>query len=100
MQPDDLTLRVLIEIRDGISQTNLRLDQTNLRLDQTRAELREEIAETNRRLVGSEVRVATAIDGLAGTLGDVHRLLQDRRDIDTRVTRCETEIDELKRRVG
>src|SRR5688572_22603960 len=100
MQTDDHTLRVLIEIRDGIGQTNLRLDQTRVELGARIDETNQRIDGTNRRLVDTEVRLATAIDGLAGTLGDVHRLLQDRRDLDHRVTRCEQDIDELKRRAG
>lgn len=33
MPSDDLTVRILIEIRDRIDQTNTRLDLTNVRLD-------------------------------------------------------------------
>ena len=92
MAPEDLTVRVLMEIRDGVAETNARLDQTNARLDQTREEL-------GRRIVESEMRTATAITELAGAIGGVQKLLREQLDLRGRVERCEAEIRELKARV-
>jgi uncharacterized coiled-coil DUF342 family protein len=46
MEPASLTIEILEQIRDGIGETNARLEQTNARLDQTNARL----DETNTRL--------------------------------------------------
>jgi hypothetical protein len=103
---DDVTIKVLIEIRDEIRQTNTRLDQTRIelsaRIDQTNDRLdqtNDRLDQLGHRVIESELRTATAIDGLAATLHDVRQLLR-RRDLDERVTRVESEIAELKRRIG
>ena len=100
MENDDLTIRVLTEIRDEIKQTNQRVDELSGRVGHLETHLGARIDETNRRLVESEVRLSTAIVGMAGTLDDVKQLLVQRNTIDDRVTRCEREIDDLKRRVS
>lgn len=107
MKPDDITVQILIEIRDEIrsnsqriDQTNLRLDQTNLRIDMARDELGARIDGLGQRVVESELRTATAIDELGSTMRDVHGLLKDRLDLRDRVDRCERDIEDLKRRVG
>ncbi|MBA3540262.1 MAG: hypothetical protein H0T79_11600 [Deltaproteobacteria bacterium] len=99
MTSDDLTLRVLIEIRDEIRSTNARVDQTNARLDLTNQRLENVRDELGRRIVESEIRTATAIGDLASAVRDVHGLLSDRLDLRDRVERCERDIDELKRTV-
>ena len=76
MSSDDLTLRILTERIDG-------------RIDRLEA-----------RLVESEIRTATAINGLAGTLHDVRDMLVDRLDLRDRVSRCERDIGEIKTRLG
>ena len=84
MEPNDLTVQILREIRDEVRNTNAGVDQTNerlehlrldvdQRLDQVREELgdlREELGdlrgELSARIVESEMRTATAITELAG----------------------------------
>lgn len=100
METDDTTVRVLVEIRnelrtglqdvrgelreglhevrDEIRQTNQRLDKVDSRLDQQ-----------GQRIVESEIRTATAITELHGTLRDVHDWLKSQRDLRDRVERCE-----------
>jgi len=106
MPPEDLTVRILSEIRDAVVQTNERLDQTNARLDQTNARLDQTNArldqareELGRRIVESELRTATAITELAGTMQGVQELLREQLDLRGRVERCEADIRDLKRRV-
>jgi chromosome segregation ATPase len=105
---DDLTVRILSDIRDAVRETNTRLDETNTRLDGTRADLSARIGETNsrleglreelsRRIVESEVRTATALTDLAGTVRDVATLLRDQHDLRPRVERCEQQIAALQR---
>ena len=111
MEPDDVTVAILREIRDEIRTTNERLEQTrdevrttNERLEQTRDAVKEELAQTRedlgRRITQSEVRTATAIVELAGAVQSVKDLLADRLEPRDRVVKCEQDIAELKRRVG
>ena len=89
MDPTDPTLAVLREIRDEGKRTNERLDQTNERLDQL-----------TRRVVDSEVRTATALTALAGSVNDLNSMLREDRDLRNRVERCEHDIAELKSRLA
>jgi predicted nucleic acid-binding Zn-ribbon protein len=105
MEPENLTLRVLREIRDAVVETNARLDQTNARLDQTNARLDQTNArldqtreELSQRIVESELRTATAITELASAVGGVRDLLREQLDLRPRVERCEADIRELKSR--
>lgn len=93
MEPADHTLRVLTEIRDEVRSTNQRVDQTNQRLEQLGESL-------SRRIVESEMRTATAITELAQSVEGLTGFLREALDLAPRVARCESEIDELKRRVG
>jgi chromosome segregation ATPase len=100
----DLAVEILKQIRDELRQTrtelSARIDQTNARLDQTREELSGRIDEVARRVVESEMRTATAITALAGTLNDVKQLLREGFDLRGRVEKCEQDIADLRRRVG
>jgi len=107
MEPTDLTLQVLISIRDQIQGTNERLDRTNERVDTLRNELswrldatNDRIDVTNQRLVESEIRVSTAITELSGNVRDMTLALRTSHDLRPRLDRCEQDIADLKRRVG
>ena len=107
MESDDLTIRVLIEIRDEIRSTNQRVDRTNDRVDHLSGGLEDlgrqlsgRIDNLGSRMVEAELRTSTAITELHGTIHDVHSLLVDRLDLRHRVERCERDIDDLKRRVS
>jgi hypothetical protein len=71
---------------DGVERTQARIDseqaQGEARLEGASARLDRRIDDVcdslGRRTTESEVRLATAINHFAGTLHDVHRLLQDR----------------------
>lgn len=93
---NDLSTSILREIRDGIHETNARLDQTNTRLDQTNARMEEGFDTLSRRLVESEVRTSTALVDLAGSVREVTALLRSQHDLRPRVEKCEAEIDQLK----
>ncbi len=107
MEPTDLTVHILREIRDEIRNTNSRLDQTNSRLDQANSRLDQTISrleevrsELAPRLVETEIRLATAITGFQGTMGQIRELLETRLNLNDRVARCETDIAVLQQRVG
>jgi predicted nucleic acid-binding Zn-ribbon protein len=99
MDPSDLTIEILKDIRGEVRQTNARLDQTNARLDQTNArlELTNErvesgFADVSRRIVESEIRTSTAIADLAGTVREMTSVLRMQHDLRPRVERCERDI--------
>jgi molybdopterin converting factor small subunit len=107
MTSDDLTVRILTEIRDGIRTTNDRVDQLGERVDHLRADLSQRIDETNERVGRLENRVteasvqtSTELHAVNATMRDVLVLLRDRLELRDRVDRCERDIEDLKKRVG
>lgn len=104
MEPVDLTVKILVEIRDEIRKTNERIDETNMRLDaridHTNTRLDEVKESLSRAIVESEIRTATSIMGLAGTLDVIKDLLTDRLDVRERVDRCEQDITVIKGRLA
>jgi chromosome segregation ATPase len=107
MEPTDITIEILKDIRSAIGQTNERLDSTIERLDSTNERLdgtNERIDslrdELSRRIVESEIRTSTAITALAGTVSDMTDVLRASHDLRPRVERCEQDIVEIKRRLA
>lgn len=99
MEPTDVTTRILIEIREELRDTKQGLNAVNVRVDHLSDRVDFMNEDLGRRIVESELRTATAIHELGGTLREVHTLLKDRA-LHDRVTRCEREIDDLKHRLG
>jgi hypothetical protein len=106
MESNNLTLEVLRQIRDEVRETNVRVDgtnsrvdETNVRLDETNVRLDALKEELSARIVESEVRTATAIAALAGSVGDLVSVLRSERDLRPRVEKCEADIAVLKGRL-
>ncbi|MDP2274635.1 MAG: hypothetical protein Q8N23_05915 [Archangium sp.] len=59
MEPENLTLEVLKEIRDDGKRNGARIDETNARLNETNARLESLRDDLGRRIVESELRTAT-----------------------------------------
>jgi len=101
---DDLTLRILAEIRrDGrTTRDELRneLRATNLRIDHLERRVEDKTQTLGRQITESEARTATAINELTGTLHAVHGMLRNRLGLQDRVSRCERDIGEIKQRMG
>ena len=91
MNPSDLMLRILEQIRDELRSTRVelsaRIDETNARLDATRVELSSRIDQTNTRLgavEGTLVELATQQratvtylrEHVAGDMADLRRRVQ------------------------
>ena len=104
-----MTLAVLKDIRSEVRQTNAGVGalRTEMReelggvrgeLGALREETREEPSRLSRRVVESELRTATAITDLAGTVRDMTGVLRAQGDLRPRLERCEQDIAELKRR--
>lgn len=99
MEPANLTLEVLKQIRDDGRRNGERIDETNARLNETNARLDAMRDELSRRIVESELRTATAITELAGTVRDLIGTIREDRDLRGRVERCEKDIAQLKTRL-
>src|SRR5262245_28212578 len=99
----DLTVEILKGIRSDIQQTNARLEtlrgDMEVGLRDVRSELAERFAELGHRLVDSEMRTATAIAELAGSVRDMTTYLRAQGDLRPRVERCELDILDIKRRL-
>ena len=107
MSSDDLTLRILVDIRDEVRTTREevravehklgeRIDRLGARIDG----LDNKFDGLEHRLTESEIRTATELKAVAGTLQDIKDLFRDRLELRDRVTRCEHDIGELKHRIG
>ena len=106
MEAENLTIEVLKEIREEgkktnerLNETNEKLNETNDKLDQTNVRIDQMRDELSRRIVESEMRTATAITALAGTVGDLVTFLKQDRDLRPRVDQCEKDILALKSRL-
>ena len=117
MGSDDLTVRILIEIRDEIRATNARvdalgtslgtrIDTTNERIDRlgerisgVETSLGARIDQLGDRITGVELRFSSQMTALIGSTRDLYEMLQDRLELRDRVERCERAIDDLNRRV-
>jgi len=111
LEPTDVTIEILKDIRDEVRQTrtdlssridatNGRIDSTNARLEVLREDLSERIDGLSRRVVESEIRTATALTDLTGAVNQMTGVLRASHDLRPRVERCEQDIAELKKRVG
>jgi hypothetical protein len=82
-----------------VEQTNASLGQTNARLDQTNERIDALGESLGRRIVESEMRTATAIGDLAGSVQKMTGVSKEALELRPRVERCEQDIAELQRRV-
>ena len=88
MEPSDLTIRVLTDIRDEIRGVKTSVDDLNQRVDGL-----------GQRVDHLELRLATELTEVANTNRAILTLLRDRFDLRDRVERCEHDIADLKQRV-
>jgi hypothetical protein len=104
MESTDLTVQILIDIRDEIKGTNAEVKQLKEETKQLKEETKKGFAEmgrridqTNRQLLTTETRLATEISALRAGYDDG---AAERRELRDRVTRCERDIEELRQRLG
>jgi hypothetical protein len=90
------SLVVLREIRDELKRTNARLDHMDGRL----GEVTEQVVDMRRYIPEVEVRLATAITAMAGTLGDVRDRLARAEDQGKRLDAFEQRLEALERKTG
>ncbi len=100
MEPTDLTIQILQEIRGEIRQLrddmNERIGETNSRLDSTN----EHLESLGRRQTETEVRLATEIIAVAQAVKDVKDLLHENIDVRPRVEDHERRLSLIEERLG
>ena len=106
MEPENLTLEVLKQIRDDgkrngerIDETNARLNEMNGRINETNVRLESLRDDLGRRIVESELRTATAITELSGSVRELIGVIKEDRDLRGRMERAEKDIAVLKQRL-
>ena len=106
MEPENLTLEVLKQIRDDgkrngerIDETNARLNEMNARINETNVRLESLRDDLGRRIVESELRTATAITELSGSVRELIGVIKEDRDLRGRMERAEKDIAVLKQRL-
>jgi hypothetical protein len=100
MEPTDVTVQILREIRDGVMETNARLDQINARWDQTIHDVNGRfdgvvyrMDRVERRLTETGIRLATEIIAVASAVRGVRDELREDR-------RLRAQVDDHERRIG
>jgi DNA anti-recombination protein RmuC len=103
-KPTDLSLAVLKQIRDAVTQTNVRLDETreelSQRLDQTREELSQRLDHLSRRQTETEIRLATELTAVVGAVHSLREAVVADRDLRKTVESHEQRLSALERRTG
>jgi hypothetical protein len=107
MEPTDLTIEILKDIRGELRELRGESRKTNERLDDLRTEMGEQLGEVNgrlerveRRQTETETRLATELIAVAGAVRDVRDLLRDDRVIRERVDDHERRLVAVERRAG
>ena len=89
MEPTDLTIEILKDIRDEARLTRGEVHQTNERLERL-----------ERRHTESEIRLATEVVGVAGAVRELRDLLRDDLALRARVDDHERRLLAVERRPG
>jgi chromosome segregation ATPase len=112
---DEVTVQILVEIRDEIRSTNQQVNELRSEvrtglgavrselqagLGAVRSELQTGLAAVRSELLDSEVRMASRVNEQTAATRDLYDMLRGQFDLRDRVERCERDIDELKTRVG
>jgi hypothetical protein len=92
MEPTDLTIEILKDIRTEIRATNTRIDATNDRLDATiaRVDLLHE----------GQLRLATEVVGVSAAVRELSGLLREDRGLKSRVDDHEKRLTAIEHRGG
>jgi len=92
-KPTDLGLAVLKQIRDAVTQTNVRLDQT-------REELSQRLDQLSRRQTETEIRLATELTAVVGAVHSLRDVIVSDRDLRKTVENHEQRLSAIERRTG
>jgi hypothetical protein len=93
MEPTDITVQILREIRDGVNETNARLDLTREEMSARFGEVDARFGQFERRLTETEIRLATELVAVASAVREVRDELREDR-------RLRARVDDHERRIG
>jgi hypothetical protein len=93
MEPTDITIEILKSIRDEVRGTNQRLETLQ-------ADLIERLDRVERRQTESDVRVATELVALGGTMCEMRDAFLGDRALRAQVADHERRIQSMERRSG
>ncbi len=93
---EDLTTKILIEIRDGIGRTNDRLDTTVDRLDSTINRLEK----LERRQTEMEVRLSTELIAVVQAVNTLKDVIIEDRKLRSQVDDHESRLRAVERKLG
>jgi len=106
MQRTDLTIEILKGIRDGVRDTNTRLDalrdevhDTNARLDVLRGDTNARLDRLERRQTEAEIRLSTELVAVVGAVHEVRDLLAEDRSLRSQVSDHERRLIAVEDRV-
>jgi hypothetical protein len=107
MEPTDLTIEILKDIRDENRRTNEQLDELRTEMRTGLAEVRTGLGEVRTglgelrdRQTVTEVRLSTELVGVAGAVREVRDLLREDRALRGRVDDHERRIAAIEERTG
>jgi hypothetical protein len=104
---NELTTKVLIEIRDDARATQAAVKETNVRLDKMREEISAELGATNSRLdrlearqVATETRLATELVAVVAAIHEVRDVIREDRADRKRLDRLERRVGALEKKIA
>jgi hypothetical protein len=100
MEPTDLTIEILKDIRDESRKTNERVDALERTLEREGGALRSEMKQRRGEARETEVRLATELVAVAGAVREVRDLLREDRVLRDRVDDHERRIVAMEHRAG
>lgn len=98
MSPSDLTTEVLVQIREELRGMRKEVSELRVELRADVQDVRREMADLRRVQTESEIRLATAMAALAGTVGEVRDIL--REGVKSRLDDHEARLAKLERKTG
>ncbi len=99
-KPTDHTLSVLKQIRDAVTQTNVRLDQTREELSQRLDHTNERLEHLARLHTETEIRLATELTAVIGAVHTVRDAVVADRELRKTVDDHEQRLTAIERRAG
>jgi predicted nucleic acid-binding Zn-ribbon protein len=106
MEPTDLTIEILKDIRQEMRETKEEIRETKEEIRHTREDLHDEIHalsgrvdRLHTRITETDIRTATAMTDLVGTLHEMRDEFRCSKELRPRVERCEQDIADIKRRL-
>ncbi len=99
MEPTDLTIEILKDIRQEMREAKEEIRHTREDLHDEIHALSGRVDRLHTRITETDIRTATAMTDLVGTLHEMRDEFRSSRELRPRVERCEQDIADLKRRL-